>query len=206
MQVLGAGVGRTGTMSLRTALQQLGLGPCHHMDAVLQDMAAQVPLWVAALDDKPDWPAIYAGQQSAVDWPTASFYSELHATYPDAKFILTHRDPNAWVESFSETIMTALGGRSEAPPELHAWMDMALAVIARAGFCHGMSNDEFAVGFEAHNAAVQAAIPASHLLEFQVKEGWGPLCDFLGVDVPEGEFPRTNDRKQFWELMEEGGA
>lgn len=206
MQVFGAGVGRTGTMSLRTALQQLGLGPCHHMDAVLQDVERQVPLWESVLAGSPDWSAVYNGQQSAVDWPTASFYKELHTVYPNAKFVLTHRDPNTWVESFTETIMTALGGRNEAPPELHRWMDMVLGVIAKAGFIPGMSHDEMAAGFVAHNEAVKAAIPRAQLLEFQVKEGWSPLCDFLGVNVPEGDFPRTNDRKQFWDLMDEGGA
>jgi hypothetical protein len=191
-------------MSLRVALQMLGLGPCHHMHHVIQNMPEQVPLWVAALEGRPDWEAIYAGQQSAVDWPTASFYRELHAAYPQARFILTHRNPETWVESFSETIFTALAGRAEAPEEVHPWMDMCLGVIARAGFEQGMDASALTAAFHAHNEAVRSAIPAAQLLEYQVKEGWEPLCAFLGVDVPDEDFPRTNDRAQFWELVNGG--
>jgi hypothetical protein len=164
-----------------------------------------VPLWVAALAGSPDWGSIYAEQQSAVDWPTASFYRELHAAYPDARFILTLRNPQSWVESFSETIFTALAGRAEAPEEVHPWMDMCLGVIARAGFEQGMDAPALAAAFNAHNEAVRSAIPPAQLLEYQVKEGWEPLCEFLGVAVPEEDFPRTNDRAQFWELVN-GGA
>ncbi|WOJ93356.1 sulfotransferase [Congregibacter variabilis] len=193
-------------MSLRTALEQLGLGPCYHMDVVLGDPATHVPLWNAAQAGKPDWAAIYQGQRSAVDWPTASFYPELHAAFPDAKFVLTHRDPQSWVESISETIFAALLSRNDAPPEVHPWLDMCMHVIARAGFDPAMSKDELANRFIAHNEAVQAAIPDSQLLLFQVKEGWAPLCEFLGLALPESEFPRTNDRAAFWQLLEDGGA
>jgi len=201
MQIIGAGVGRTGTMSLRVALQELGFGPCHHMHAVLQDMPGQVPLWEAALQGRPDWDAIYAGQRSAVDWPTASFYRELHAEYPEAKFVLSHRDPDSWVDSFSETILRALSDKSQAPAEVHGWIDMCLAVIARAGFLPDMDRATLEKAYVAHFEAVKAAIPAAQLLIYRVSEGWEPLCAFLDVAIPEGEFPRTNDRAQFWELV-----
>ncbi|WOJ96597.1 sulfotransferase [Congregibacter brevis] len=206
MQVFGAGVGRTGTMSLRTALQQLGLGPCYHMEVVLNNPAVHVPLWNAVVAGQADWSAIYQGQQSAVDWPTASFYPELHAAFPHAKFVLTHRDPDSWVASISETIFTALLSRDDAPAEAQPWLDMCMKVIARSGFDPAMSKDELAARFFAHTEAVKAAIPAKQLLLFQVKEGWGPLCEFLGVETPATEFPRTNDRAQFWQLLEDGGA
>lgn len=201
MQVIGAGVGRTGTMSLRVALQMLGLGPCHHMEVVIDDKEKHTPLWVDALAGKPDWDAIYAGHASAVDWPTASFYGELAEVYPEAKFVLTHRDPKTWVESFSETIYLGIGGRAEAPPVVREWLDMCADCIARAGFPMGLSSDELEAAFKAHNAAVKATIPAERLLEFQVKEGWQPLCDYLGVPVPAEPFPRRNDRAEFWELV-----
>jgi hypothetical protein len=171
------------------------------MHYVIQNMAEQVPLWVDALQGKADWSKVYAGQQSAVDWPTASFYRELHAVYPDAKFILTHRSPQSWVESFSETILTALSGRADAPEEVHAWMDMCLDAIARAGFSPGMSPGAMEAGFNAHNDAVREVIPAAQLLEFQVKEGWEPLCSFLQLPIPDEDFPRTNDREQFWQAV-----
>ena len=204
MQLFGAGVGRTGTLTLRTALDMLGFGPCHHMRVVLEDPARQVPLWNAAMDGQPDWPALYAGQNSAVDWPTASFYRELHAASPDARFILTTRNPETWVDSFDETIYTAIAGRDQAPPEVHPWLDMCIRVIERAGFPLGLARHELAQRFIAHNAAVKAAIPESQLLVFEVREGWAPLCEFLGVDVPADDFPRTNDRAMFWDIVNEG--
>ncbi len=201
MQVFGAGVGRTGTYSLREALVTLGYGPCHHMHLVIEDMAHNVPLWEAALAGNPDWGAIYAGHNSAVDWPTASFYRELHTAFPEAKFILSVRSPRSWVESFSETIQLALAGRDEAPPPVQPWMDMCLGVIARAGFHQGMSDDELAAAFIAHNESVKAAIPAEQLLVFEAREGWEPLCEFLGAPLPDSPYPRTNNRSEFWDLV-----
>jgi len=203
MQVIGAGVGRTGTFSLKIAINRLGLGPCHHMEAVITNMPAQVPLWTAALDGDADWPAVYDGFGSAVDWPTAGFFRELAHAYPDAKFVLTHRDPETWADSFGQTIYTAMAGRQMAPPEKRAWLDMAYGVIAKSGFPSGLDRDGLIKGFIAHNEAVKAAIPADRLLVYQVKEGWEPLCAFLGRPVPDEAFPRTNDRQEFWELLKQ---
>src|SRR5438552_1133407 len=102
LKIIGAGVGRTGTYSLRSAINQLGLGPSHHMEEVMQHMPVQLPLWQAAVKGKADWAAIYKGYASAVDWPTAGFVRELHKAYPEAKFILTVRSPESWAASFSE--------------------------------------------------------------------------------------------------------
>ena len=205
MQVIGAGVGRTGTLSLRVALEQLGFGPCYHMQVVLGDMDGRTPGWVAALAGHANFGEILAGFNSAVDWPVASFYREMHAAYPQAQFILTHRSPASWVGSFRETIYTALAGKDQAPPPAQRWLGMCEGVIARAGFPLGLDDAQLAAAFAAHNEAVRAAIPAGQLLEFQVREGWQPLCEFLGVDVPDGPFPRTNDRAEFWELVKGGG-
>ena len=201
LHVIGAGVGRTGTFSLKHALNRLGFGPCHHMEAVMQNMPAQVPLWSAATAGRADWGAIYAGFGSAVDWPTAAFFRDLVNAYPSAKFILTHRNPETWADSFGETIHTAIAGRHQAPPDKRAWLEMAYGVIAKTGFPEGLSRDQLIAQFNAHNEAAKATIPAERLLVYQVKEGWGPLCEFLGADVPEEPFPRTNDRAEFWELI-----
>jgi len=201
MKVIGAGVGRTGTFSLKLAINRLGLGPCHHMEAVITNMPAQVPLWTAALDGGADWRALYEGFGSAVDWPTAGFFRELATAYPDAKFVLTHRDPETWADSFGQTIYTIMAGREMAPPEKRAWLDMAYGVIAKSGFPSGLDRDGLIKGFIAHNEAVKAAIPADRLLVYQVKEGWEPLCAFLEMPVPDEPFPRTNDRAEFWDLV-----
>jgi hypothetical protein len=201
MRIIGAGVGRTGTYSLKLAMNRMGLGPCHHMEEVLHNLGAQAPLWSAALSGRPDWEAIYRGYESAVDWPTAGFFRELFHAYPSAKFVLTHRNPESWAESFSATIYKLLAGKDQGPPEMRDWLEMAGGVIAKTGFPPGLDRGALIDAFVAHNEAVKATIPAERLLVFEVKEGWAPLCAFVGAPVPDEPFPRTNDRAEFWDLV-----
>lgn len=205
MKVIGTGVGRTGTMSLKLALEQLGVGPCYHMVEVLNDMETRVPHWEAALAGTPNWEETFKGFQSGVDWPVAGFFKELYTAYPDAKFILSTRSSESWAASFGSTIAMHIAGRDKAPAHMQPWLDMAYSVISRSGFPDGLSDAERMARFEAHNEAVKRTIPADQLLVFEVKQGWAPLCEFLGVDVPDGPFPRTNDRSEFWDLVS-GGA
>lgn len=201
ISVIGAGVGRTGTNSLRLALNRLGLGPCHHMDEVIHNMTVQVPLWAAAAKGNPDWTAIFKGYGSAVDWPTASFYRELHKQYPTAKFVLTQRSTESWYASFSETIYKLLGMKDELPTHMQDWLTMSLAVLAKAGVTNGMDEAGLKAAFNTHNEAVKAAIPAKQLLVYEVSQGWEPLCAFLGKSVLSEAFPRSNDRTAFWENL-----
>lgn len=201
MRIIGAGVGRTGTYSLKLAINELGLGPCHHMEEVLHNMDLQVPLWKDVLRGEADWSSIYANYNSAVDWPTAGYFRELCDAYPDARFILTHRDPESWASSFGATIYTLLGNKSDAPQEMRDWLDMAEGVVERTGFPPGLEHEQLKEAFIAHNEAVKAAIPAKQLLVFQVKEGWQPLCEFLDLPVPDKPFPRTNHRQEFWDRV-----
>jgi len=201
LNVIGAGVGRTGTHSLKLAINQLGLGPCHHMEEVLHNMPAQVPLWSAAASGQPDWSRIYSGYHSAVDWPTACYFRELAKEFPTARFVLTERDPEKWVASFNATIYRLIGSVDQVPHELQDWLRMAAEVIARTGFPLGLDRDELIQAVHSHNEAVKEAIPANRLLVFEVREGWQPLCDFLGVPVPTTEFPRTNHREEFWDRV-----
>jgi len=199
--VIGAGVGRTGTHSLKLAINMLGIGPCHHMEEVLHNMPVQVPLWASALAGQPDWQAIYNGYESAVDWPTACFFRELLKAYPTAKFVLAHRSPESWADSFGSTIYKLVADRDQAPPEMKEWLEMATGVIAKTGFPDGLNRDGIIKAFMAHYEAVKNTIPADQLLVYEVKEGWGPLCDFLGKPVPSDPFPRTNDRAEFWDRV-----
>jgi hypothetical protein len=202
MHIIGTGVGRTGTYSLKLAINQLGLGSCHHMDEVLHNMPAQVPLWSAAVSGQADWSKIYDGYESAVDWPTACFFRELLAEFPKAKFVLTLRDPERWADSFNATIYKLLGSAKQAPQEMQAWLAMASKVIAKTGFPSGLERDQLVEAFNSHNEAVKQTIPAGQLLVFDVRQGWGPLCDFLNVPEPGGDFPRTNHREEFWDRVE----
>ncbi len=201
MQVIGAGLGRTGTHSLKLALEQLGLGPCHHMEEVISHMAEQVPLWQAAVDGTPDWPAIYRGYRSAVDWPTAGFFRELAAGYPSAKVILTLRSAESWAASYEETIGKLMAGADQFPPHMQDWLRMAEGALDRSGVRRDLDRAGLMAAFTTHNEAVRTAIPESRLLVFEVKEGWEPLCAFLGLPVPQEPFPRTNNRQEFWEIL-----
>ncbi|SDB51528.1 hypothetical protein SAMN03097699_1845 [Flavobacteriaceae bacterium MAR_2010_188] len=201
INIIGAGVGRTGTYTLRLALNQLGHGPCHHMEEVVKNMDVQVSLWSETLKGNTNWSAIYHGYNSAVDWPTAGFYRELIKEYPMAKFILTERSPESWADSFGSTIYKLVEGRDEAPDKMHNWLNMVNQVLTKTGFPDGLGRDELIKGFIAHNKAVRETIPEAQLLIFQVKDGWEPLCKFLDLPVPNQPFPRTNNREEFWELV-----
>ena len=201
INIIGVGVGRTGTYSLRLAINKLGFGPCHHMEEVLKNMDVQVALWSETLKGNADWNSIYDGFNSAVDWPTAGFFRELIKEYPTAKFILTERNPENWADSFGSTIYKLIGGRDKAPEKMHNWLNMVNKVITKTGFPEGLGRDGLINGFIAHNNAVREIIPEEQLLIFQVKDGWEPICNFLNVPVPDEPFPRTNNREEFWELV-----
>jgi hypothetical protein len=171
------------------------------MDEVLHNMPVHVPLWSAAASGRADWSKIYSGYKSAVDWPTACFFRELTREFPEAKFVLTQRDPERWADSFGATIYKLLAGKNEAPVEMQAWLEMASQVIAKTGFPLGLDRDELVSAFKSHNDAVREAIPANRLLVYEVKQGWAPLCNFLDVPVPDTEFPRTNHREEFWDRV-----
>lgn len=203
--ILGAGVGRTGTSSLKLALTHLGVGPCHHMQEVRDHMPVQVPLWRSALAGNADWAAIYDGYSSAVDWPTAAFFRELAANNPEARFILTVRSSESWAESFSETVYIIGAAKEKVPPHMREWLEILIAVIARSGFPLGLDRPALAAAFVAHNEAVRTAIPAERLLVYNVTDGWAPLCAFLGQPVPSQPFPRRNRRRDFWSFVKSAG-
>jgi hypothetical protein len=192
LQVIGAGFGRTGTLSLKLALEQLGFGPCHHMLEVFAHPES-IPLWIAAADGRPDWDAIFQDYGSAVDWPTATFYRELAEHYPDAKVILTERDPESWFASTQATIF----GLDLPPDSQDPWTVMVGKVIGEL-FEGCMHDKETVISvFQAHNARVREVIPPERLLVYQVSEGWAPLCAFLGVPVPEAPMPKVNTTEEF---------
>nr|WP_321361200.1 sulfotransferase [uncultured Hyphomonas sp.] len=200
LKAISAGFGRTGTMSLKLALEQIGFGPCHHMIEVIGNGEKQVPLWNDALAGKPDFDAIYQGYHSAVDWPSAAFWQQLADYYPDAKIILSSRSAESWYSSISETILATVWAPETWPPQATEWFKMVSKVLERS-FGAAKTKDELIAVFNAHEAAVKAAIPADRLLVHSAKDGWDPLCAFLGVPVPDGDYPRTNSKEEFFQHM-----
>jgi hypothetical protein len=199
LQVIGAGFGRTGTLSLKIALEQLGLAPCYHM----LEIAAQPEhsaLWLAAdRGERIDWGKIFAPYSSAVDWPTCVFWRELCVECPEARVILTVRDPAAWYASFRDTILARLESLPPiVSPAIRALYEVSNQLILQRTF-RGMAADErrAIAALEAHNAAVIAGLEPQRLLVYDVADGWEPLCAFLGVPVPPAAFPHLNPRAEF---------
>lgn len=202
LEVIGAGLGRTGTLSLKTALERLGFDRCYHMVEVLAH-PGHADVWdAAARGEAVDWEALFQGYRATVDWPGCSFYKEFMALYPDAKVILTVRDPARWYDSARETIYRA---RELMPawvlplmPRVRASQRMIQRLIWDGFFGGRFADREAAIAaYERHNAEVRATVPPEKLLVFEVREGWGPLCAFLGVPEPQEPFPRLNDAGEF---------
>lgn len=204
LQVIGPGFGRTGTASLKRALEILGFGPCHHMEEVFA-RPEQVPHWVALAEGRPvDWDAVFDGFRAQVDWPGAHAWRALAAHYPEARVVLSVRDAAAWWRSFSDTIGKVLDGppRPEAPPHIRAMSAAVRRMIADQTFDGALDDRECAIAaLRRRTEEVRAAIPPARLLVFDVAEGWAPLCRFLDCPVPATPFPRVNTTEQFWEMI-----
>ncbi|MGO9471351.1 MAG: sulfotransferase family protein [Isosphaeraceae bacterium] len=202
IQIIGAGLGRTGTLSLKAALEELGFAKCYHMvDVFARKDDART--WDAAVRGEPvDWDGLFAGYRATVDVPSCLFYRELMEKYPEAKVILTVRDPERWYDSARQTIYFA----QDAFPKWAAVLNPRMRVFRRMidrlwdRMFRGRFEDRpFAIdAFNRHNEQVRRDVPADRLLVYEISQGWGPLCAFLGVPVPEVKpFPHLNDAAEF---------
>jgi hypothetical protein len=212
VKVIGAGIGRTGTMSLKAGLERLGFGPCFHGRHVL-DHRDRLPQWLAASAGEPvDWAMLFEGYQSTMDWPGAAFWRELTATWPDAKVILTERDPDRWYDSVARTIYPMFGSRTEpradaaraVVPGLDLMTEFTRRLIWDGPFFAGRFEDRaYAIEvYLRHNAAVRREVPADRLLVCGPDVGWTVLCEFLGVAEPDEPYPHLNDPDGFWGRVE----
>jgi hypothetical protein len=194
LRVVGAGVGRTGTMSLKLALEKLLGGPCYHMLEVLP-RPEHVATWHDTLrGNPPDWDALYDGFVAAVDWPTCTFWRELSDVYPDALVLLSIREPDDWWRSCDRTIFEVF--RQENRPELDAWLAMATDMLKR--FTRNfLDADEAKAAFVRHNESVRGAVPSDRLIEWKPGDGWEPICERLGLPAPDEPFPHTNTTEEF---------
>ena len=198
LRVVGAGLGRTGTHSLTSALEQLLGAPCYHMIEVLEQPAF-VPYWQDAVDGVPvDWDAVMNGYAATVDWPAAAFWQELMARSPDAIVLLSTRSSaQAWWKSADETIF-ALGRRGAPPdPRGQDLMRMILGLFEKR-FSADWSDPAAAQrAYERHNDAVRAGVPPARLVEWQPGDGWEPICAALSLPVPGVPFPHVNKTDEF---------
>ena len=201
LEVIGPGFGRTGTNSLKLALEHLGFGPCHHMFEV-RDNPEQLPHWErAARGAKMDWDSVFKGYKSQVDWPGARYWRELAQHYPKAKIIMSVRDPDKWHDSVKATILPFLDARGKHPsPYVNAIAEMGFETVDVQEFGGRLADREHAKQmFRKRIEDVKAEVAKHRLLIFDPQEGWDPLCKFLDVAKPDIPFPKTNSSKEFAE-------
>lgn len=196
LRVVGAGFGRTGTLSLKSALEKLGFGPCYHMLEVFP-RPEHVAMWHRlAFENQIDWDALFAGFHATVDWPAARWWCEIAAHYTDAKVLLSVRDPEAWYKSMIETIYQPMKAPApdDAPNLMQLQNQMVRKAILGETFDNRFEDKAHALEvFDRHTQEVRDAIAPGRLLVFDVREGWAPLCRFLDVPIPDEPFPRLND-------------
>lgn len=212
LKVIGLGYPRTGTMSLKHALEMLGFGPCYHMIEVLHQ-PSDAEFWLDAwqryqaegIDARIDWDFIFQGFQSTTDCPASGFWKQLISEFPDARFILTEREPDSWYSSFQSTVYEAMTHPEKSSSEHLTVQDMARTLILD-GLLQGRFEDkDFAIQqLRDYSKQVRASLPADRLLVMKISEGWQPLCDFLQCPVPDAEFPRSNTRQEFTERLNSG--
>jgi hypothetical protein len=195
LQVVGAGVGRTGTHSLKLALEQLLGAPCYHMLEVF-DKPDHVTEWQRAVHgETANWDLVFDGYAAAVDWPAAAFYDELMTAYPGAIVLLSTRaDAEAWWRSASETIYPAVERVAAAAPGLE---QMILDMWDSRFTPDWSDHDASVAAYQRHNEQVRSRVPAGRLVEWQPGDGWGPICQALGLSEPDGPFPHVNTTSDF---------
>jgi hypothetical protein len=209
MELIGAGMPRTGTLTQKVALEMLGLGPCYHMVDVLADLD-QARLWQRALDGEAPWEQIFAGFNSTVDWPGGYFYRELMDVYPHAKVLLSVREPQAWERSMRETVWAVRHGESlvrllssaqaHVNPQWRGFLEMIDRLVweGEGTFASGHAQPQQLIDtMIRHHREVEQEVPSERLLVWSVEEGWERLCEFLEVPVPQQPFPHVNDRTEF---------
>lgn len=214
MKVIGAGLPRTATLSQKVALEKLGFGPCYHMVNLLGNLESASD-WRRALAGERDWDKLFEGFESMVDWPGSFFYADLMEVYPEAKVILSVRDGESWARSMRDTIWGVHYGDlvirhlSDARTVIDSkWAEYIRLMkemwqrMEMAG--NETSEEEMVTGMDRYHQEVRERVPSDRLLVWSVTDGWEPICEFLGVPVPDGPFPHLNDSKMFTERVLDG--
>jgi hypothetical protein len=204
MKIIGAGFGRTGTLSLKAALERLGVGRCHHMAEVFAN-PEQPQIWLDVVEGKRrDWDTVFAGFGAMVDWPGCSYWRELMDHFPEATVLLSVRDPIRWHESVMNTIYNTMTAEvpADAPDFVRTHLAMVRKLVFERTFAGRIADRDHAIAvFEAHNETVKRTVPAERLLVYEASQGWEPLCRVLGVDLPAEPFPRVNTTDDFKQRM-----
>ena len=209
IKVIGAGFGRNGTLSLKQALEKLGFDKCYHMMTLDQSRDEDLA-WLKLHRGEPvDFDQLFEGYQASVDWPSCNFWREQMAAYPDAKVILSERDPEAWYASIMKTIYPSsvamreqVRSSSEPDPLCQRRSEMVFELIWDGLFDGRLDDKDHVISvYLEHNQTVKDEVPPEKLLVFNSAEGWAPLCEFLEVPVPDEPYPKTNTSEDFARMM-----
>ncbi len=195
LKLIGAAFPRTGTMSVKKALEGLGFGKCYHMHEVFLT-PDHIPIWDATRNgEMPNWRDLLAGYTATLDTPACHYWKELAVAFPDAKVLLLKRDPEMWYESmYSTTYPVIMGPRGDVDPALQ----MIRRLFLEKFMCGRFEDRDFAIStYRRFCENVIKEVPSDRLLVYEVSEGWAPLCHFLRYDVPKDPFPRKNIRDAF---------
>ncbi len=194
IEMVGAGLGRTGTHSLKVALEQVLGGPCYHMTEVF-GRPADLDVWAAAYrGSPPDWSDLFADYRAVVDWPAAGCWRQIADAYPDAPVLLSERDADGWWTSASATIFAAMDAPMGPDPDRFTRMTDAML----DSFTHDWRDEASAkAAYLAHNQEVRATVSADRLIVWHPGDGWGPICAGLGVAEPDVPFPHVNTTAEF---------
>jgi len=193
LKVVGSGLGRTGTKSMQTALNMLGVGPCHHMVEVFRHPET-MQLWIDAAEGRPDWDAIFEDYQSMVDYPGAAHWKAIADYYPGAKVLHTLRDPDKWFDSTQATIFAPRTGAQSMEEGPQGKFFASFMGPFRERLADRAYMTDY---FRRHTEEVKRTIAPERLLIYEVGEGWDRLCAFLGVPVPDAPYPTENSREEF---------
>ncbi len=204
LRIVGAGLGRTGTASLKAALEQLLEAPCYHMYELVEHPEG-IEQWERAVAGEPvDWDGLLDGYAATVDWPAAAFWREILDANPGAHVLLSTRDsPEKWWTSMERTIVQALS--TEVPADRPDWARrraMTVAMMRSRMTPSWRDRNATIEAYERHNAAVRREVPPERLIDWRPGDGWEPICSALGVAVPSGEFPHENDTAAFRRRLE----
>lgn len=219
LKVIGTGLGRTGTYSLKLALEQLGFGKCYHMVELFQQPERLKYFKRAEKGESVDWNELFHGYNSAVDYPVARYYKQISRFYPEAKIIHTLRDPESWFESASSTIFWASKPYSLKILKLAVHLPFSHEArkripvllynrkLSELEFGRDLKNKEKIISrYNRHFEEVVKTISADRLLLFDPVNGWEPLCGFLDVTVPSNPYPKSNSRKEFLDRVNTIGS
>jgi hypothetical protein len=199
LRIVGAGLGRTGTNSLKVALEQLLDGPCYHMFELIAHQE-KLPDWERAVrGEEIDWEAMLDGYVATVDWPGCAFWRELRAANPDALVLLSVREsPEAWWASMESTIIPILSGPPvPGDPDGGRGQAMIKEMFRSRLTPDWADRDSAIAAYERHCEEVRREVPAGSLVEWRTGDGWEAICSALGLPAPFDAFPHENASGDF---------